>query len=296
MFFWVTCNKMTQKNRAYPRLIKLSSILLLLLFYLVPRQYTARIPIHYDDRIYPHIHSVQTYLIHLDVDLNNSIYHGDQVVSILGMDLRQIVLDSSNLVVHLARIDNCAVHVSYKKNKLILSLNKTISGLFDLHLKFTGTINNQKVGFFRFVDQNGKMAYATQFQTNNARMSFPCFDKPHYKSIFRIRITHPMNYKALSNSPVLSVSTSNLISTTTFHDTILLSTYLVAWVLHPNYNFTTLKTKQGLSVNVYSLANCNFAAFISVFSANYLQELLKLPLPLSKVDLFPIASFPCTWF
>jgi aminopeptidase N len=86
-----------------------------------------------------------------------------------------------------------------------------------------------KVGVFRFVDQNGTMAYATQFQTNNARMSFPCFDKPHYKSIPHIRITHAQSlYKALSNSKALSVSTSDQISTTTFDDTILLSTYLVA--------------------------------------------------------------------
>ena len=106
------------------------------------------------------------------------------------MVLRQIDFDSSNLVVHLALIDNRAVHVSYKKDKLNLSMNKAIIGVFDLHLKFTGTINDHKVGVFRFVDQNGKMAYATQFQTNNARMSFPCFDKPHYKSIPHIRITH----------------------------------------------------------------------------------------------------------
>ena len=81
---------------------------------------------------------------------------------------------------------------------------------------------------------------STQFQPGWARMLFPCFDEPFFKSTFRVSVTHDSDFMALSNMPELrsysrgeiSINGTSL-ATTEFERTPLMSTYLIALYIVP---------------------------------------------------------------
>lgn len=48
---------------------------------------------------------------------------------------------------------------------------------------------------------------ASQMAYIEARKSFPCFDEPIYKAIFKIRIIHDSSLTAMSNMPIRTKTT-----------------------------------------------------------------------------------------
>lgn len=79
----------------------------------------------------------------------------------------------------------------------------------------------------------GRWFVATQFKAIGARQLFPCWDEPAFKATFNISVRHHIHYMSLSNMPVQNVTRDkNNILWTHFETTRLMSTYLVALVLH----------------------------------------------------------------
>ena len=59
-----------------------------------------------------------------------------------------------------------------------------------------------------FKQKDGANWYVlSQFESSHARRAFPCFDEPHWKTPWRIAITHQAEHRAASNMPVESVQT-----------------------------------------------------------------------------------------
>lgn len=92
---------------------------------------------------------------------------------------------------------------------------RTRKSLRNLHSGFTGLANENM--------------FATQFEYYDARRAFPSFDEPAFKSYFSYNISVPDGFLALANTPMISSSTSNGVTTYIFSRTkIVMSTYLVA--------------------------------------------------------------------
>lgn len=75
-----------------------------------------------------------------------------------------------------------------------------------LHVVFSGYLNDYLQGFYRskyVVDGVEKYMATTQFESSDARMAFPCWDEPAVKARFRISLTTPLNYTAVSNMPAI---------------------------------------------------------------------------------------------
>ena len=74
----------------------------------------------------------------------------------------------------------------------------------------------------------------TQFEPTAARYAFPCWDEPNFKAIFSISIISDKKYLRISNEKVLE---ENILDhgkvETKFVDSMVMSSYLVAFVIGP---------------------------------------------------------------
>lgn len=73
-----------------------------------------------------------------------------------------------------------------------------------VQIKYSAQLQTEeKVGFYRasYVI-NGEVRYvgATQFKQVNARLAFPHYDEPGFKTPFELTITHDAGQKAIANT------------------------------------------------------------------------------------------------
>ncbi|MQA62176.1 MAG: aminopeptidase N [Actinophytocola sp.] len=94
---------------------------------------------------------------------------------------------------------------------------------------------NTGEGLHRFVDPvDGGVYLYSQFETADAKRMFACFDQPDLKSVYRLRVTAPKDWKVISNAPVASTSeTPEGAVLTVFEESPRISTYLVALIAGP---------------------------------------------------------------
>src|SRR6056300_1752715 len=150
------------------------------------------------------------YEIKLDVDLPNFKYTGSQTV-----DLK-----------YLKELERISFST---ESKLTL-------GNYSLKLKFNSLITNDLKGFYKsqFLDlnDNEKWLATTQFEPTSARNAFPCWDEPEYKAVFSMTLISDKKYLRISNEKVLEENElSNDKVETKFVDSMIMSTYLVAFVI-----------------------------------------------------------------
>lgn len=102
---------------------------------------------------------------------------------------------------------NGRILVLKKQQRVAFKLNNPLKqGTAMLHVVFSGTLNDYMQGFYRSkyaVDGVEKYMATTQFESTDARMAFPCWDEPALKARFRVWLTTPVGYTAVSNMPVI---------------------------------------------------------------------------------------------
>ncbi|WP_236793915.1 aminopeptidase N [Amycolatopsis sp. GM8] len=94
---------------------------------------------------------------------------------------------------------------------------------------------NTGEGLHRFVDPVDDAVYLyTQFETADAKRMFACFDQPDLKSVYRLTVIAPNDWKVVSNARVESTEkTPEGATKTVFATSERISTYLVALVAGP---------------------------------------------------------------
>ncbi|NBY16285.1 MAG: M1 family peptidase, partial [Betaproteobacteria bacterium] len=108
------------------------------------------------------------------------------------------------------------------------------SGSYRLQLRYTGRVNQNDAGLYQAPHMaNGQPArmLATQLEAVFARMLFPGFDEPAYRSVFDITVRAPKAYTVVANTPLLSAapasdSVDHIVHR--FESTPAMPTYLVA--------------------------------------------------------------------
>jgi len=107
------------------------------------------------------------------------------------------------------------------------------AGKSKLHVEYTAGFDTPLRGLYR-VDSGGDAYAFTQFEAISARLAFPCFDEPRFKTPFDVTLTIPADQIAATNTPVRDViELPEHLQRVTFMPTPPLPTYLVAWAVGP---------------------------------------------------------------
>ena len=107
------------------------------------------------------------------------------------------------------------------------------AGRSTLHVEYTARFDAPLKGLYRV--RTGGEAYAfTQFESISARLAFPCFDEPRFKTPFELTLTVPADEVAAANTPVeQAIPIAGGMQRVSFITTPPLPTYLVAFAVGP---------------------------------------------------------------
>ncbi len=102
-------------------------------------------------------------------------------------------------------------------------------GPFEMHIEYTGILNDQLRGFYLSKGQNRNYA-VTQMEPTDARRAFPGWDEPAYKAIFDVSVVADAGDTAVANGHIVKdvPGPGEGKHTITFSPTPKMSTYLVA--------------------------------------------------------------------
>ena len=170
-----------------------------------------------------------------------------------------------------------------------------------LHIRFNGILNDKLRGFYRstFVDAAGLEQFiaTTQFEATDARRAFPCWDEPEHKASFAITLIVDEDLFAVSNATEVSRSPApdrigrDIVR---FDETIVMSTYLVAFVVGP-FEATAPIDVDGTPMRVIAprgkLHLTDYALEVGAFCLRHFTSYYGIGYPGDKLDLVAIPDF-----
>jgi len=187
------------------------------------------------DNIFP-----SHYNIHLEPDLDKFEFLGrTEIFVTIRKPTKEISLNAVDL-----KIQYCKVKISDKDNyidvnfsedskseTLNIQLPKEMSGEVRVLIEYSGNIRDDLRSFYRSrYKKDGKLKYIaiTQFEEDDARRCFPCFDHPKLKATFSVEMVIAKNLQAISNNAVSEeIILNDDKKLVKFQKTVKMSTYLV---------------------------------------------------------------------
>jgi len=212
---------------------------------------------------------------------------------------KEVVLHSLDLDISLARLDGePAVDVSYDEESQTACLefsSEVAPGGHVLDLEWNGEILAKLRGLYRSVRGEERYA-ATQFEAADARRAFPCFDEPAFKAHFAVELVHPSGLMAVANMPIASSENVGGGRTqTTFRETPVISSYLVAFTVGPYEATPVTTTKTGVPTRVVlppGLAvRGEYARDAHARALEWLEAYTAIPYQYRKVDAIGLPDF-----
>ena len=202
------------------------------------------------------------YTLQLDVDMKSFKVSGSVSIDVtISSETEYIILHVKNMTVRQVTVYkgqvqslSIAESFNYEPNEFyVVKLAEKASGDVRVALEFSYTLGTDLAGFYNstYKSPSGKVQtlVCTQFEPTDARKAFPCFDEPNMKANFSITLVHEGTYTAVSNMPVKSVQPegTNGKMKTTFHTSLKMSTYLVAFVLSDFAQISTISQGKNVS-------------------------------------------------
>jgi len=248
------------------------------------------------------------YEIALTPDLAKFTFAGKETIHLdIKEPVKEITLNAIEIDIQKATV----LSSSGKELKALISLDEKLEratfrfdeaiskGGAQLSIEFTGILNDKLHGFYRstYKDEKGneKVLATTQFEAADARRAFPSFDEPDFKAIFAVTLIVDEKLTAISNAAVISEkSIGNGKKAVAFADTVIMSTYLVAFIVGE-----FIGTKEVMAgkvpIRVWAVPGKEhlsiFALDIAQFSVNYFANYYGIPYPGTKMDLIAIPDF-----
>jgi len=171
-------------------------------------------------------------------------------------------------------------------------------GSASLSIEFKGVLNDKLRGFYRstYVDDHGleRVIATTQFQSTDARRAFPCWDEPAYKATFESTLVIDPDLLAVSNTAIVSDTVHDGLRHVRFAPTMVMSTYLVAYVVGP-LEATEPIDVGGVPVRVIHRPGqghlTSFALDVAKHALEFYEEYYAVGYPSDKLDLLAVPDF-----
>jgi puromycin-sensitive aminopeptidase len=247
------------------------------------------------------------YDIRLEPDLTTLTFRGQQTVALdVTESVSELVLNAIELAVDSASLENdrgetirATVTMDEATERCRLALaSPATRGRWRLRLAFRGTLNDKLRGFYRSVykDPSGvsRTMAATQFEATDARRAFPCWDEPSFKAVFAVTLAIDPALTAVSNTAIVSETLENGRKVIRFADTIVMSTYLVAFVVG-ELEATEAAPIGRTPLRVWCVPGkkrlARFGQEIGGASLAFFEDYYGVPYPGDKLDLLAIPDF-----
>lgn len=255
------------------------------------------------------------YHLTLEPNLESFKYDGEVVIDLdVVEDTKSITLNTFEIDVKESKVTSGSDTVASSPKITTDEEAQTTKVAFDqtisagskaqLHLKFTGTLNDKMAGFYRssYKDEagNDKWLATTQMEPTDARRAFPCFDEPALKAAFTVTLIADKNMTCLSNmdesgeKEVDSKVTGGKRKAVTFNKSPLMSTYLLAFIVGEFKVFESNKFR--LPVRVYCTPDKDpehgqFSADLGAKTLAFYEKEFASEFPLPKMDMVAIPDF-----
>jgi aminopeptidase N len=208
---------------------------------------------------------------------------------------RRIVFNTLNITIRSARFDGTAVaRVDTQSAKQLTTLTlarPAAAGRHTLSLAYDGKIEDSAQGLFvqdyRKPDGTTARMLSTQFESTDARRMFPSWDEPAFRATYRLAVTLPAAWTAVSNMPVASRSVRGALATTTFERTPKMPSYLVMLSAGDLASISGTGS-DGVKQSVWAVRGDETDGTYALESAKqilpYFDEYFGVKYPLSKLD------------
>ncbi len=249
------------------------------------------------------------YQIELTPDLAAARFDGHEVVTLDVVEpQRQLVCHAVELQISEARLETPGgrsltgqVTLDEEAQRATIAFDEVLEPAagYLLFLRFTGVLNDQLHGFYRSTfgaDDGTEAALAvTQFEPADARRAFPCWDEPEFKASFAVSLVVPEGLTALSNGAIAGEeAVDGGRRRVRFHETMLMSTYLVAFVVGP-FQLTPADDVDGVPLRVAAVPGKQhltaYAREAGAHALRFLARYFELPYPAAKIDHVAIPDF-----
>ena len=165
-------------------------------------------------------------------------------------------------------------------------------GAYTLDIEFTNPFDEKATGLYRL--KQGEDWYAfTQFEADDARQAFPCWDEPEFKIPWTLTLTVPKELMVIANTPEASRSEKNGMVEVAFKTSPPMPSYLVAFAAGPFEStpitglsvpgrIITVKGQKGLCGEAVKMTPRLMAA---------LEKYFGRPYPFEKLDLLSVPEY-----
>ena len=247
------------------------------------------------------------YALELEPDLAQSSFQGQVIIDLeVVEETDTIVLNAAELTVENVQVEQGALvqasSISFDEDLERATFTFPVvlqPGPAKLSCSFTGVLNDKLRGFYRstWTDEEGneKVIATTQFESTNARRAFPCFDEPDLKASFGVTLR--------VDESLMAISCGELVSSTDlgggrredrFADTMIMSTYLVAFIVG-ELEATEAVDVDGVPLRIVHVPGkgdlTEFALEAGEFSLRWLVQYYDIPYPAGKLDLVAVPDF-----
>ena len=114
----------------------------------------------------------------------------------------------------------------------LAAARRLATGAATLEVEFSHLYGTRAVGLYRAL-KDGKGYLFTQFQSDDAREAFPCWDEPGFKQPWQVVLEVPAGQEAFTNTPVERTVEKDGWKTITFKRTPPMPSYLLALAVGP---------------------------------------------------------------